>query len=83
MLDDVSELMHLAALHERRLAEEIPNRAPKRLRAVDHPQAQPRGIEPPLHEIGQQCLYYGGVLGGAFTKPEDVLSSLGIDAQGD
>lgn len=77
MLDDVSELVHLAALHPRRLAEEIPNCAPKRLRTVDYSQPRARGIEAPIDELGEQCLHHGGVLGATLAKPKPSTSTTG------
>jgi hypothetical protein len=83
VLDDVPELVHLAALHECRLAEEIADRAPQGFGAVDHPQPRARGVKAPIDELGKQCLHHRRVLGAAFAKSENVLSSLGIDPQGD
>ena len=45
MLQDVAHLVHLAALHSRRFAEDIADRAAQGFGAVDHPQPRPFGIE--------------------------------------
>ncbi len=67
----------------RGFAEQIADRAAKRLGAVDRPQPRALGIKLTIDQVGQQRTHHGRVLGTAFAKPQDVLLALGIDAQGD
>ncbi len=74
---DVSLLVAMAAMDERVLAEDVPDRAPQRLAAVDHEQDRLLGIEAAVDEIGQQRARERGVLGRALPEPERDLDALG------
>ena len=64
-------------MHERVLAEDVADRAPQRLAAVDHEQDRLLGIQAAVDEIGQQRPRERGVLGAALPEPERDLDALG------
>jgi hypothetical protein len=83
VLEDVAAFVLLAPLHERTGAEDLQDRAPERLGAVDDPQARGISIQTALDEIGQQRAHHLGLLGAAFPESEDVFPPIGVQAQGD
>ena len=73
---DVPLLVAVAAMHERVLAEDVLDRAPQRLAAVDHEQDRLLGVQAAVDEVGQQRAGERGVLGRAFPEPERDLDAL-------
>ncbi len=67
---DVPEFVHLAALHEGGIAEEIADCAPQRLGPVDYPQPRALAVDSAIDKIGDEGAHHGGVLGAALAKPE-------------
>ena len=72
-----------AALHQRVLAEDVLDRAPERLAAVDDEQDRLLAVQAAVDEIGQQRAGQRGVLGPALPEPERDLDALGGDAERD
>ena len=64
----------MAAMHERVLAEDVLDRPPQRLSAVDDEQDRLIGIQAAIDQVGQQRAGERGVLGRAFPQPERDLS---------
>ena len=62
--------MPMAAMHQRALAEDVLDRAPQRLAAVEHEQDRLLGIKAAVDQIGQQRARERGVLGRALPQPE-------------
>ena len=65
------------------VAEDVADRLPQRLGAVDHEQDPLLGVEAALDQVGQQRGRDGRVLGRAFPEPERDLDALGRDPERD
>lgn len=76
-------LVAMAAVDEGVLAEDVLDRAPERLAAVDDKQDRLVGIKATVDEIGQQRPRQRRVLGAAFPEPERDLDAVGRDAERD
>jgi hypothetical protein len=76
-------LVAMAAVHQRVLAEDVLDRAPERLAAVDHEQDRLLCVQAAVDEIGQQRAGQRRVLRRAFPQPERNLDALGRDPQRD
>src|SRR6266571_9406682 len=83
LVGDVAALVRLAALDERPRAEDSAHGLRQRLRAVDNYEGGAVGAHPALSEISEQRGARRRVLRGALADPEDVLLSVGVDAEGD
>ena len=70
-------------MHEGALAEDVADRLPQRLGAVDHEQDALLGVQAAVDEVGQQRGGDGGVLGRALPEPERDLDALGGDPERD
>jgi hypothetical protein len=76
-------LVAVAAMHQRVLAEDIADRAPQRLAAVDDEQDRLLGIETAIDEVGEQRPRERRVLRRAFPEPERDLHAVGADPERD
>ena len=74
-------LVAMAAMHQRVLAEDVLDRPPQRLGAVDHEQDRLLWVEAAVDEIGQQGACQRGVLGRPLPQPERDLDAVGRDAE--
>jgi hypothetical protein len=76
-------LVALAAMDQRVLAEDVLDRPPQRLAAVDDEQDRLLGIQAALDQVGQQRPRERRVLGRAFPEPERDLDAVGRDPERD
>ena len=76
-------LVAVTAMDECVLAEDVADRAPERLAAVDHEQDRLLGIEAAVDQVGEQRPREGRVLRGAFPEPERDLDAVGADPERD
>ena len=79
VLEDIPGLMDLAALHQRRLAEDGADRFPQRLRAVEDHEQTPVSPEAAALQIREQVLTDARVLRRAIPEAERVLLAVGRD----
>ena len=79
-VDDVPGFVHLAALDRRIAAEGSADRLGQCLGAVDDKQARRAGIEAAAHQIVEQRLNHGGILGRAFDHAQRMLGAFAVDA---
>ena len=82
MVQDVAELVDLAPLDERGLAEDRPRGFVQGRRAIEDHEQTPVGAQAPALKIRQQALTYRGVLGGALPQAERVFLAIRGDPEG-
>ena len=80
---DVALLVELTPLDRAQRTEDRADGRGEGLRAVDHKEARPVGIQPAIHEVAEQRLHDAAVLGVPFAQTQNLLSALAIDAQRD
>jgi hypothetical protein len=73
----------VTAVHQRVLAEDVLDRSPERLTAVDDEQDRLLGVQAAVDEVGEQHPRKRRVLSRAFPEPKRDLDALGADAERD
>src|SRR5450755_54046 len=80
---DIPLLVAMTPMHERVLAEHVPDRLAQRLAAVDHEQDRLLRVEAAVDEVGEQHGHQRRVLRRAFPQPERDLHALSADPERD
>jgi hypothetical protein len=82
VFEDVSELVDLAAVNQRRRPKRLGDGFVQRLGAVENDQQAAIGAQPTALKIGQETLANGGILSRSVPEAERVFGTRVIDAEG-
>src|SRR5581483_4011554 len=83
MFRHIPDLVHLAALHERRISGVTPDRGANRFAAIDDVQSRLAEVQPSFHQVAQQGAHHGCIFRRALPQTQYQLTSRGVDAYGD